>query len=293
MRNASDLKRGKRRGARNGGLALVMLAGSIILGAEGIAAQGVPQTPASTSAGASHDIVMRLSVPASCRMTAHAAQIRLSGATADGTPVDTTLSGQGGFVVDCNTPYSMSLARSTVYAAEAPAARRQFRASVDREQVPVARAAANGAASGFSTSGANEAAFDLVGDMDVMVRVDGRGGVMEQNCVMAQTTGTPFVCHAFAGPDDARLPPPRATASLIVTGTLDRAGSASAPVTMFHEAAGAAFGLVQPSPGGVNAMAESDVAEAAALRLVRDQAIGGGSGRRIGDLLTVSLTARY
>jgi len=136
------------------------------------------------------------------------------------------------------------------------------------------------------------------------VRVDGRGGAMESSCVMAAAGDTPFVCHAFAGPDDARLPPPRATASLIVTGTLSREGQLAAPVTMPSAPVDAALDEAQRRAVAVNDIQETaavrpardralDVARDRALGVARDRVIGQATGRRIGDRLTVSLTARY
>lgn len=200
---------------------MVAFAAIGIVSASGASAQ----QPA--AAGAGHDIALRLTVPVSCRMTATAPQIRLSGTTDDGGRIDATVTGHGGLVVDCNTAYAMSLARSPVLAlparvaraAKAGPRRADSRADADVEAQP--RFAA-------SDSDASEAAsVALAGDLDVLLRVEGRSGAIDSRCVMAAGQDTPFVCHALAGPEDARLPPPRASASLIVTGTLDRALSAA------------------------------------------------------------------
>lgn len=292
MRNAGtatgDTRRGAHRtGFRTGGIFFVLVSGTVI-SVSGLAmAQDAPQAPASATAGASHDIVLRMSVPASCRMTATSPEIRLTGRTDDGSPVDTTLSGQGGFVVDCNTPYAMSLARSPLYAAPSPGT-----GANGRPGAPAASFAAQGHAATQLSHGDGRAEA-LAGHMEVVIRVEGRGGVMESQCVMGAVDGSPYVCHAFAGPDDARLPPPRAAASLVVTGALAERGAVAgagggSPPAAFESAMRPAV-FADGSVADPAARAASDGMERTAVR----HALGQASGRRIGDRLTVSLSARY
>lgn len=116
--------------------------------------------------------------------------------------------------------------------------------------------------------------------MGVLFRVAGRDSAIESNCVMASAAETPFVCHAFAGPDDAWLPPPRATASLIVTGTLNRAGSEAEPVAMTDTT----LALVA-APGDANMVAARLGRVAAITPRVRGSAMGARQVRRVGERL--------
>lgn len=272
----------------------MMIAGAIAMGASGAVAQDAAPSVVS---GAGHDIVMRMSVPTTCRMTSSASHIRLTGTADDGSRIDATLSGQAGLLVDCNTPYAMTLARSPVYASPfrhlAPrrpghtdgaalahkAIATATRLVASQESDRAARDAAfvdDSIERGVVARAENDGAADgLAGHMEVLVRVDGRGGAMESNCVLAPGVASPFVCHAFAGPDDARLPPPRASASLIVTGAV-------AAREEDHRTYDGAAMLV----GGMLAGAR---VEHAAIRAAREQALE----RRIGDRLTVTLSARY
>lgn len=260
------------------GIAVMMIACLMPMTAESAAQDAGPVAAVS---GASHDIVMRVSVPVSCRMTASTRQIHLTGKADDGTAVDTTLSGQGGLVVDCNTPYAMTLARTPVFAAPRRVA------AVRSPDARSARAPASDTVADLPRS-FNDDVPVLAEDMTVQVRVDGREGAMESSCVLARAGADPFVCHAFAGPDDPRLPPPRGAASLIVTGTVERAdqsaaGSPQQPVDMSFLAP-AALSDAQRA-----AMDTGNGRERAVVRDARTRAIG----RHIGDRLTVSLSARY
>lgn len=252
------------------GVGVMIVAGVTGLGAAAAVAQTA--TPS-----ASHDVVMRMSVPASCRMSAVASQIRLTGASDDGVVIDTTLSGQGGLTVDCNTPYAMTLARTPVYEAlprrtlaQAPAAR-------------IARATTQAPAPiGSLAHVIEDDATPRLGDeMNVLVRVDGRGGALESTCVLAKAGNDPFICHAFSGPDDGRVPPPRAAASLLVTGAIERPGQQPA----FYEDEVPATDA--PTEAQRAVMVADDAREKASVRRAR------APGRRIGDRLTVSLTAKY
>lgn len=266
----------------------IVIAGATQLGVITAAAENAAR---SVTSGASHEIVMRMSVPVTCRMTTSAAQIRLSGKTDDGADIDATLSGHGGLVVDCNTPYAMSLARTPVYAAPSrsfdPKWGRRDASNMRATKSPTEVAHAGPAATVVAQLAqlAEDKTPQLADEMTVVVRVDSRGEPMESSCVLAQATGAPFVCHAFAGPEDVRLPPPRASASLIVTGAVERP-EAAAGSNEFESSP-----VLQPavSEGERVVMSASDTSERGMVRLARERV----QGKKIGDRLTVSLSARY
>lgn len=287
MRENSDAWR---RTLRVGG---IVIAGATQLGVITAAAENAAR---SVTSGASHEIVMRMSVPVSCRMTTSASQIRLTGKADDGGAIDTTLSGQGGLVVDCNTPYAMTLARTPLFAAparkfvEEPSRQlaRQLRdvePAASGNDVQVAHMGLPGPVAAQLQRLAEVTTPQLGEEMTVVVRVDGRSAPMESSCVLAQGASAPFVCHAFAGPEDLRLPPPRASASLIVTGAVERPEAATGSDE--YEAGPALLPAV--SDGQSTAMSVSDTNESAMVRRARERVVG----KKIGDRLTVSLSARY
>ncbi len=229
------------------------------------AAHGQSSSGASTTAG--HDIVMRATVQPSCRITNTAPQIRLTGTTDAGQAVDATVSGSGGFILDCNTPYAINLARTGIYAVQPPT-RTTVAASTRGTNSAVAKAAA-------------PVMLEESRDIDVVMRVAGREGPIEARCIMAAAAETPYVCDAIAGPLDARLPMPRTAASMIVTGALTAAASSA---SASDHAPGAAPAVHAAAPSAAEFQSQPVVVGLARSRATRV---------RIGERLTVSLSARY
>lgn len=243
-----------------------------------VAVSARAQTAPSANAGATHDIVMRASVPPSCRITNTASQISLTGTTDAGQTVNTTLSGSGGFTVDCNTTYAINLARTGIYATQPGRAT----ASPSQSKQGSAFASAEPAAAAHAPAPPPQAVLEESRDLDVLVRVAGREGPIESHCVMA-ALGSPYVCHAIAGPEDARVPLPRASASLIVTGALAQPVTGGGAVASDAEPLQVVRTAVQVSPD------TTPLSQAAVIGVARERA----NRVRVGERLTVSLSARY
>jgi hypothetical protein len=117
-------------------------------------------------------------------------------------------------------------------------------------------------------------------DYEVVLRVESIDRPMQSTCVMA-ASNSPFACHAFDGPESAKLPLPRLEARLMVTGSTERTPDVAS-------AAGDVIPQIVLLQQQRDAAAE--VADNAERFLARDSLV---RRRRIGDTLTVSVTAKY
>ncbi len=259
-------------------------------------AQGVKRPSAGTG-GASQRIILRAVVRPFCKLSKVHPGIRLRGETDDGHPFDSTIGSEGGFTLICNKPYSMHLERHPVFGPPSTKPRQHRAEAADPFDFDPGRLPVYGARDlllerrQVATSNADEAfalargepdADEDVGERDyeVVLAVGSVEQPMQSTCVMA-AGNSPFVCHAFDGPESAKLPLPRLEARMTVTGSTERMPEVAS-------AAGDIFPGILQSQRARNAAAEdTDNVE---RFLARDSLV---RRRRIGDALTVSVTARY
>ena len=117
-------------------------------------------------------------------------------------------------------------------------------------------------------------------DYEVVLSVESIDQPLQSTCVMS-ASASPFVCHAFDGPDSAKLPLPRLDARLMVTGSTERTPDVAS-------AAGNVIPQILSLQQNRHAAAEDT--DSAERLLARDSLV---RRRQIGDALTISVTARY
>ncbi|MCB1518992.1 MAG: hypothetical protein KDJ37_00280 [Hyphomicrobiaceae bacterium] len=267
---------------------------------------------------ASHEIVMRARVAPSCRITDAAVHIVLSGVTDAGEKVESTLSGRGGFTVDCNTPFAVDLRRSTFYSAAGSFPVRSGAVGAPAHVIGRARrvaAAPNsggagidaGASNGYipAASGGGSVADvrpDAVRDIEVVVRTASLEGQFESICVMHEDADVGFVCNALSGPDDPRLPLLRGQVDMILTGSVAEAGVSRREEPTAGQSAFGSIDLASTggsedaAPAGAGTGRDDAAARAAADRdeiALVERAMARSGRVRMGDRLTVSLTPRH
>jgi hypothetical protein len=277
------------------------MAASTALPIDSALAQGVKRTSTATG-GASRNIILRAVVRPFCKLSKVHHGIRLRGKTDGGASIDSTIGSEGGFTVICNKPYAMNLERHPVFGPPSDRPKRRRAEATDPfdfdpDRLPVygtpdllierrrvatsnpneAFALARGG-SDVDEENADETIVER--DYEVVLSVESIDQPMQATCVMA-ASASPFVCHAFDGPESAKLPLPRLDARLMVTGSTERSPDvASAAGNIIPQIL-----LLQQHRD-----AAADDTDTAERLLARDSVV---RRRRIGDALTVSVTARY
>jgi hypothetical protein len=272
------------------------MAASIVLPGDSVSAQGAKR-PSARSGGVSQSIILRAVVRPFCKLSKVHNGIRLRGESDDGRGFDSTIGGAGGFTLICNKPYSMHLERHPVFGPPSSKPKRRRAEAADPFDLDPGRLPVYGARDLFlerrrvATSNAGDA-FALAGgvpdtaediaerDYEVVLAVDSVDQPMQSTCVMAAST-SPFVCHAFDGPESAKLPLPRLEARMMVTGSTERTPEvASSDGNVLPR-------ILQSQRARDDVVEEADKAE---RFLARDSLLW---RRKIGDALTVSVTAKY
>ena len=278
----------------------ILLAVSVALPIDSASAQGAKRTSTGTG-GASRNIILRAVVRPFCKLSKVHHGIRLRGKTDGGASIDSTIGSEGGFTVICNKPYAMNLERHPVFGPPSNKPKRRRAETTDPFDFDPGRLPVYGTPNllierrRVATSNPNEAFALARGEPDV----DGEGGdeviaerdyevvlsvelvdqPMQSTCVMA-ASASPFVCHAFDGPESAKLPLPRLDARMMVTGSTDRTPRwRRQRETSFQ---GFCDRSATRRRGGRHRRREKLLARDSVVRR-----------RRIGDALTVSVTARY